>query len=174
MRVGGERGDCATDELWALGAREIEVFLVGKHVLRTHKSGIEGDDRDVALTQLASHVGHHPIDRRVGEAIGHRRDVLLRRERGDEDDQSPAAVDHCTGDETGSDVGSPDRGRHRACERDNPCSIQFQAVLPKIKKMPSAKAALAYLSKTPTTKGGREVDAALAKLKKLGYIQNTS
>jgi hypothetical protein len=51
---------------------------------------------------------------------------------------------------------------------------ELQAVLPKIKEMPSAKAAIAYLSKTPTTKGGREVDAALAKLKKLGYIQTTS
>jgi hypothetical protein len=51
---------------------------------------------------------------------------------------------------------------------------ELQAVLPKIKKMPSAKAAIAYLSKTQTTKGGREVDAALAQLKKLGYIQNTS
>lgn len=51
---------------------------------------------------------------------------------------------------------------------------ELQAVLPKVKKMPSAKAAIAYLSKTPTTKGGREVDVALAKLKKLGYIQNIS
>ena len=51
---------------------------------------------------------------------------------------------------------------------------ELQAVLPKIKKMPSAKAAIAYLTKTPPAKGGREVDAALAKLKKLGYIQNVS
>ena len=40
--------------------------------------------------------------------------------------------------------------------------------------MPSAKAALAYLSKTPTTKGGNEIDQALAQLKKLGYIKNVS
>ena len=51
---------------------------------------------------------------------------------------------------------------------------EVQAFLPKVKKMPSAKAAIAYLSKTPTTKGGREVDEALAKLKKLGYIKKVS
>ena len=51
---------------------------------------------------------------------------------------------------------------------------EVQALLPKIKKMPSAKAAIAYLSKTPTTKGGREVDEALAMLKKLGYIKKVS
>lgn len=51
---------------------------------------------------------------------------------------------------------------------------EVQAFLPKIKKMPNAKAAIAYLSKTPTTKGGREVDDALAKLKKLGYIKKVS
>ena len=51
---------------------------------------------------------------------------------------------------------------------------ELQALLPTIKKMPSAKAAIAYLSKTPTTKGGHEVDQALAKLKKLGYIKQVS
>jgi hypothetical protein len=51
---------------------------------------------------------------------------------------------------------------------------EVQAFLPKIKKMPSAKAAIAYLSKTPTTKGGRELDEGLAKLKKLGYIKKVS
>src|SRR5436305_958661 len=51
---------------------------------------------------------------------------------------------------------------------------EVQALLPKIKKMPSAKAAIAYLSKTPTTEGGREVDEALAMLKKLGYIKKVS
>ena len=51
---------------------------------------------------------------------------------------------------------------------------EVQALLPKVKKMPSAKAAIAYLSKTPTTKGGREVDEALAMLKKLGYIKKVS
>jgi hypothetical protein len=48
------------------------------------------------------------------------------------------------------------------------------ALLPKIKKMPSPKAAITYLSKTPATKGGREVDGALAKLKKRGYIKKVS
>ena len=51
---------------------------------------------------------------------------------------------------------------------------EVQAFLPKVKEMPSAKAAIAYLRKTPTTKGGREVDEALAKLKKLGYIKKVS
>jgi len=51
---------------------------------------------------------------------------------------------------------------------------EVQALLPKIKKMPSAKAAIAYLSKTPTTKGGQEVDEALTMLKKLGYIKKVS
>jgi hypothetical protein len=51
---------------------------------------------------------------------------------------------------------------------------EVQELLPKIKKMPSAKAAIAYLSKTPTTKGGHEVDQALAQLKKLGYIKSVS
>jgi len=51
---------------------------------------------------------------------------------------------------------------------------ELQALLPKIKKMPSAKVAIAYLSKTQTTKGGREVDEALAMLKKLGYIKKVS
>ena len=51
---------------------------------------------------------------------------------------------------------------------------EVKAVLPKLEKMPSAKAALAYLSKTPTTKGGDEIDQALAQLKKLGYIKNVS
>jgi len=51
---------------------------------------------------------------------------------------------------------------------------EVQALLPKIKTMPSTKAAIAYLSKTPTTKGGREVDEALAMLKKLGYIKKVS
>jgi hypothetical protein len=51
---------------------------------------------------------------------------------------------------------------------------EVQALLPKIKKMPSASAAIAYLSKTPTTKGGNEIDEALAKLKKLGYINEVS
>ena len=48
---------------------------------------------------------------------------------------------------------------------------EVQALLPKIRKMPSAKAAVAYLSKMPTTKGGSELDQALAKLRKLGYVK---
>ena len=51
---------------------------------------------------------------------------------------------------------------------------EVQALLPKIRKMPNAKAALAYLGKTPTTKGGQEIDQALAQLKKLGYIKKVS
>ena len=51
---------------------------------------------------------------------------------------------------------------------------EVQTVLPTIKKMPSAKAAIAYLGKTPTTKGGQELDHALAQLKKLGYIKKVS
>jgi hypothetical protein len=51
---------------------------------------------------------------------------------------------------------------------------EVRALLPKIKKMPSAQAAVAYLSKKSTTKGGHEVDQALAKLKQLGYIKNVS
>jgi hypothetical protein len=53
-------------------------------------------------------------------------------------------------------------------------ATELQAVIPKIKKMPSAKAAVAYLEKTPSTKGGHEVDSALAQLKKLGYIKSVS
>ena len=51
---------------------------------------------------------------------------------------------------------------------------EIKALLPKIKQMPSAKAAIAYLSKKSTTKGGHEVDQALAKLKQLGYIKSVS
>ena len=53
-------------------------------------------------------------------------------------------------------------------------AAELQALLPKVEKMRSAKAAISYLEKTPTTKGGHEVDAALAELKKLGYIKKTS
>jgi hypothetical protein len=51
---------------------------------------------------------------------------------------------------------------------------EVQALIPRIKKMPSTHAAVAYLSKTPTTKGGSEVDKALAQLKQLGYIKSVS
>jgi|SRR5436305_981992 len=53
-------------------------------------------------------------------------------------------------------------------------SSELQTLLPKIKQMPSAKAAIAYLSKTPPAKGGQEIDHALAQLKKLGYIKKVS
>jgi hypothetical protein len=49
-----------------------------------------------------------------------------------------------------------------------------RAVLPHVKNLPTAAAGIAYLRKTPPTNGGKEVDAALAKLKKLGYIQSVS
>jgi hypothetical protein len=51
---------------------------------------------------------------------------------------------------------------------------EVHAVLPKVKELTSTKAAIAYLGKLTTTKGGREVDDALAKLKQLGYIKNVS
>jgi hypothetical protein len=51
---------------------------------------------------------------------------------------------------------------------------EVQALLPKIQKMPSAQAAIAYLGKKSTTTGGHEIDEALAKLKQLGYIKNVS
>ena len=51
---------------------------------------------------------------------------------------------------------------------------EIQALLPKIRTMPSAQAAIAYLSKKSTTKGGHEIDQALAKLKQLGYIKSVS
>jgi hypothetical protein len=57
-------------------------------------------------------------------------------------------------------------------ERDT--ASEIQALLPKIKKMPSAQAAIAYLSKHSTSKGGREIDQALAQLKRLHYIKNVS
>jgi hypothetical protein len=51
---------------------------------------------------------------------------------------------------------------------------EVQALLPKVEKMPDANAAVAYLSKTPTTKSGNEIDQALAQLEKLGYIKSVS
>ena len=57
-------------------------------------------------------------------------------------------------------------------EQDSAADVQ--AILPKIKKMPSAQAAVAYLTKHATSKGGHEIDRALAKLKKLGYVKNVS
>jgi hypothetical protein len=51
---------------------------------------------------------------------------------------------------------------------------EVNALLPKIRKMPSAQAAVAYLSKHSTSRGGREIDQALATLKRLGYIKKVS
>ena len=51
---------------------------------------------------------------------------------------------------------------------------EADAIVPKIEKMPSAKAAIAFLQKSPETKGGHELDDALVKLKKLGYIKKVS
>jgi hypothetical protein len=68
----------------------------------------------------------------------------------------------------------PKDGEAANKELANGLASEVQALLPKITKVPSARAAVAYLSKTPTTKGGREVDAALAQLKKLGYINKVS
>lgn len=51
---------------------------------------------------------------------------------------------------------------------------EVRAVIPKIEQLPSASAGIAYLHKQPPTNGGRELDSALAKLKKLGYIQSVS
>jgi hypothetical protein len=51
---------------------------------------------------------------------------------------------------------------------------EAEAIAPKVEKMPSAKAAIAFLQKSAQTKGGRELDDALAKLKKLGYIKKVS
>jgi hypothetical protein len=53
-------------------------------------------------------------------------------------------------------------------------SSEVRAVIPHIERLPAASAGIAYLHKQPPTTGGRELDAALAKLKKLGYIQNVS
>lgn len=49
-----------------------------------------------------------------------------------------------------------------------------RAIIPHVENLPNAAAGIAYLHKTPPTNGGKEIDAALAKLKKLGYIQSVS
>jgi hypothetical protein len=51
---------------------------------------------------------------------------------------------------------------------------EVQALVPKVQKMTTAKAAIAFLQKSSQTKGGRELDDALTKLKKLGYIKKVS
>lgn len=51
---------------------------------------------------------------------------------------------------------------------------EVRALIPKIEELPNARAGILYLHKQPPTTGGRELDAALAKLRKLGYIQSVS
>ena len=53
-------------------------------------------------------------------------------------------------------------------------AAEIHGFLPRIEKMPSAKAAIGFLQKTPQTNGGREIDHALATLKRLGYIKKVS
>jgi hypothetical protein len=55
-------------------------------------------------------------------------------------------------------------------EHDTAAAIR--AVLPKLAKFKNAKAAVAFLSKIQP-KGGRELDHALAQLKKLGYTKGS-
>jgi hypothetical protein len=55
-------------------------------------------------------------------------------------------------------------------EHDTAAAVR--SVLPKLAKFTSAKAAIAYLNKVPP-KGGREIDQALAQLKKLGYTKGS-
>jgi hypothetical protein len=53
-------------------------------------------------------------------------------------------------------------------------AAEVHAFLPRVKKMPTPRAAIAFLQKSAQTKGGRELDDALATLKKLGYISKVS
>jgi hypothetical protein len=50
-------------------------------------------------------------------------------------------------------------------------AAEVKTFLPRIEKLPTATAAVAFLQKTGQTKGGRELDDALASLKRLGYIK---
>jgi hypothetical protein len=52
-------------------------------------------------------------------------------------------------------------------ERDDAAAIR--ALLPKLAKFKTVQQAFAYLQKLGHTKGGQEQDAAISKLKKLGY-----
>jgi len=56
-------------------------------------------------------------------------------------------------------------------EHDTAAAVR--SVIPKLVKFTSAKAAIASLSKGFQPKGGREVDHALAQLKKLGYTKGS-
>jgi hypothetical protein len=53
-------------------------------------------------------------------------------------------------------------------------AAEVHTFVPRVEKMPTAKAAISFLRKTAQTKGGRELDDALASLKRLGYIKKVS
>lgn len=50
---------------------------------------------------------------------------------------------------------------------------EIRAILPKLAKLKSVQQAFAYLQQLGSTKGGREADAALKKLKQLGYTNGS-
>lgn len=52
-------------------------------------------------------------------------------------------------------------------------AAEIRAILPKLGKFKSVQQAFGYLQRLGGTKGGREGDAALAKLKKLGYTNGS-
>lgn len=56
-------------------------------------------------------------------------------------------------------------------EHDTAAAVR--SVIPKLAKFTSAKAAIAFLMKATPPKGGRELDHALAQLKKLGYTKGS-
>jgi hypothetical protein len=56
-------------------------------------------------------------------------------------------------------------------ERDD--AAEIRAVLPQLSKFHSVQQAFGYLQRIGHTKGGREEDAAIAKLKKLGYTSGS-
>jgi hypothetical protein len=56
-------------------------------------------------------------------------------------------------------------------ERDD--AAEIQALLPKLAKLKTVQQAFAYLQKLGHTKGGQEQDAAVSKLKKLGYTKGS-
>jgi hypothetical protein len=53
-------------------------------------------------------------------------------------------------------------------------SSEASGLAGKIAKLPDVNAARALLAKSSQTKGGRELDEALAQLKKLGYVKSVS
>ena len=48
-------------------------------------------------------------------------------------------------------------------------AAEIRAILPKLAKYTSVQQAFGFLQKLGNTKGGRETDQAIAKLKRLGY-----